>query len=139
MANMEFTSHANQFLKAMEARIPVALEALGEAGVTFAKMHITEQGAIDTGNLRNSINKQVVARDKCVHIGTPVHYAIYVEMGTGAANVSGGTNKPSWVYMDAHGEFHRAFPQKPRPFIKPSVAEHEDSYKAIINRYMKGI
>lgn len=64
-----------------------------------------------------------------VYIGTDVEYAPYVECGTGQyATTGGGTTKKSWVYQDEFGEWHMAFPQKARPYLKPAVADHGQEY-----------
>lgn len=65
---------------------------------------------VDTGNLRNSIAHAV--QGKVAYIGTNVEYAPYVEMGT--------------------------IRTRAQPFIKPSVADHVDQYKQIIERRLKG-
>ena len=65
---------------------------------------------VDTGRLRNSISHATSGDDE--YIGTNVEYAPYVELGT-----------------------HRTPAQ---PYLKPAVAEHRDTYVAIIKRHMRG-
>ena len=48
-------SRVGEVLEEMERKTAVALEAVGLQGETNAKMEITAVGAVDTGNLRNSI------------------------------------------------------------------------------------
>lgn len=68
-----------------------------------------------------------------VYIGTNVSYAPFPELGTGPYSLTGGgTTKPSWVYQDEFGNWHRAFPQKPRPYLKPAVADHAAEYREIL-------
>jgi hypothetical protein len=31
--------------------------------------------------------------------------------------------------MDEFGQFHRAYPQKPRPYLKPAAADHSEEYR----------
>lgn len=58
---------------------------------------------------------------------------ISVELGTGHyASTGGGTTKPSWVYQDEFGRWHRAYPQKPRPYLKPAVADHTAEWRRIL-------
>lgn len=73
-----------------------------------------------------------------IYVGTPVEYAIYVECGTGPyATTGGGTTKPSWVYQDEFGQWHRAYPQKPRPFLKPAVADHASEYWKLLKESLE--
>lgn len=73
-----------------------------------------------------------------IYIGTAVEYGVYVECGTGHyASTGGGTTKPSWVYKDEFGRWHRAYPQKPRPYLKPSVADHAEEYRNILVESLK--
>lgn len=68
-----------------------------------------------------------------VYIGTPVEYGPYIESGTGKyASTGGGTHKESWVYRDEFGNYHMAFPQKPRPYLKPAVADHAQEWWSIL-------
>lgn len=66
----------------IDQNIATALEAVGLQGETNAKNEITALGAIDTGNLRNSITYTVDEAENAVYIGTNVEYAPYVEFGT---------------------------------------------------------
>lgn len=64
---------------------------------------------VDTGRLRNSIS--FTTGDKEVYIGTDVEYAPYVEMGT--VNTSA------------------------QPFLKPTITEHMNEYKTILEQELK--
>jgi hypothetical protein len=73
-----------------------------------------------------------------VYVGSAVNYSIYVECGTGPyATTGGGTPKPSWVYQDEFGEWHRAYPRKPKPFLKPAAADHADEYRNILKESLE--
>ncbi len=73
-----------------------------------------------------------------IYIGTAVDYGKYIELGTGQyASTGGGTPKPSWVYQDEFGNFHRAYPQKPRPYLKPAVADHAQEYRDILKESLE--
>lgn len=114
------------------------LTMCGAKAEGYAKENITEQKAVDTGNLRNSITYTVDSDKLTCTIGTAVEYAPYIEFGTGAANYPGGTTKPSWIYKGDDGKTHIAFPQKPRPYLKPAVADHADEWNEIIENALKG-
>lgn len=132
--NFTVTDYSKDFLKAHKQEVQQALTACGMAAETYAKEECPV-GKSYGGTLKNSLTYKVVGNT--MHIGTNVKYAIYVEMGTGAENVEGGTTKESWVYKsELDGKFHRAYPQAARPFLKPSIADHIEKYKKIIKRYL---
>lgn len=107
-------------LEELERKEQKFLEVAGKSVQSAAKGNLGMKGAIDTGNLQNSITYQV--EDKKVTIGSPLEYAKFIEFGTGAANVPGGTSKPHWVYFNERdGQFHVAYPQIPRPWLKPAL------------------
>ena len=83
--------------------------------------NIEAVGAVDTGRLRNSIVVEKV--DKCRYaVGTNVEYAPPVEFGTGFKGdpAVAHTSKIKWVYCDPGGQFHTAYPQPARPFLRPA-------------------
>lgn len=89
---------------------------------------------VDTGALRQSIQFEVDPDEPSVTLGTNKEYAPYVELGTGEYSEVGGTPEKRWVYRDElTGETRVGIPQKPRHFIRPAVADHEDTYKAIMS------
>jgi HK97 gp10 family phage protein len=133
--NIEITDNSEEVLEALKNAIERCADSIGESVEGWAKMNITEQGAIDTGNLRNSITYSTEKGDDGVTttVGTAVEYAPYIEFGTGKySSTGGGTYKESWVYMDDFGQFHRAFPQRPRPFLEPAVSEHTDAIQQLV-------
>lgn len=103
-----------------------ALERFGMQGESYAKEHITQNKSVDTGNLRNSISHRVdTEKDRAV-IGTSVDYAPYVELGTGV--YAEGGRPTSWVYQDDNGNWHHTKGQKAKPYLKPAVANHTETY-----------
>lgn len=92
------------------AAIGKALEMIGLQGERHAKEALTQQGAVDTGRLRNSVTHQVISEDS-VAIGTNVEYAPYIEFGT--------------YKMDA------------RPYIRPAIEDYMNEYKQIIENELK--
>ena len=88
MSEFTYTSNTVNVKKALKDRRRVALEAVG----VFVEGEAVERAPILTGNLKGSIN-HVVVDDNEVNIGvkegaigpvtgTPVDYAVAVEMGT---------------------------------------------------------
>lgn len=51
--------HSAEVLDVLQNAIERGAMAIGEKAVTYAKDNITEQGAVDTGRLRNSITYMV--------------------------------------------------------------------------------
>ena len=138
--NVSFSLSDNRDLirQAAKEQIITALEAVGIQAEGDVKDKITEMGAVDTGRLRTSIAHKVVSDEKAVYVGTNVEYAVYVHEGTGAGNVSGGTTKARWVYQDPlTGDFHMAFPQKPRRFLKEAIQQWKDDYISIFEEHLK--
>ena len=108
-----------------------ALEKCGMVAEGYAK-RLTP---VDTGNLRNSITHEVDTEELAVYIGSNVEYAAYVELGTGQYT-EGGRPTP-WVYRDEEGRYHHTHGQQARPFLKPAVANHLDTYRKIIEEELE--
>lgn len=132
---MTFKDNSKEAMEEMEKELLKALEECGHQGEGHAKTNLQKQKAVNTGTLLNSISHKVVSGEKAVYIGTNVEYAPYIEFGTGAENVEGGTTKPSWIYIGEDGAPHKAYPQRPRPYLKPAVTEHTAEYEAIFIKH----
>ena len=99
----------------------------GEKGVEYAK----DLCPVDTGNTRNSITHTVEDGKKAI-VGTPIEHAIYQEMGTGKYAEGGGGRPTPWCYQDTQGIWHWTAGNRAHPFIKPSIADHQGTYKNIL-------
>lgn len=119
-----FIDNSKLFQEEFEAACKRALERCGMQAEGYAK----EMTPVDTGNLRNSITHKVVENE--VYIGTNVEYAAYVELGTG--KYAEGGRKDPWVYQDEEGRWHHTNGQRARPYLKPAVADHKQTYRNII-------
>ena len=128
--------HSEEVLEAAQEQIEAALDAVGNQAVSHAKSTVAEESRIATGALRNSISHQVLMGEEAVYVGTNQEYAIYNEMGTGIY-IGGGRTSP-WSYQDHNGEWHRTRGMKPIHFIKNSIANHIEEYKAIIQQILRG-
>lgn len=109
--NVQFTDNSKKVLEAMQHAAVRALEKCGLTGEGYAKKNLTKNKSVDTGNLRNSITHEVNESEQAAYIGTDVEYASYVEMGT--------------------------IKQKAKPYLKPAVADHAQTYRKIIEGEMK--
>lgn len=130
---IDLTDNSDKVLAEFEA---ACLRALEECGLT-AEWYAKKLVPVDTGNLRNSISHAVDSGEMAAYIGTPSEYAVYVEMGTGKYATGGGGRPTPWVYQDAKGNWHWTEGNKARPFIKPSVADHAQTYRHIIEDELK--
>lgn len=92
--------------------------------------NIQNVGAVDTGELLRDINVKKFGICRYA-VGTGVEYAPYVEFGTGSEGdpAVAHTAKAKWVYYNKNiGEYRTAYPQPPRPFLRPAF----DSLKDVI-------
>lgn len=105
--------------------------ALAKCGFT-AEDYAKKLCPVVTGNLHNSITHEVVDDEHAVYIGTNNEYAAYVELGTGKYAEGGGGRPTPWVYQDEQGKWHYTHGRKPKPYLKPAVADHKDKYREII-------
>ena len=94
----------------VEAAVGRALEMIGLQAEKHAKEALTQQGAVDTGRLRNSVTHQVIS-ETAVAVGTNVEYAPYIEFGT--------------------------YKMGARPYIKPAVENYLNEYKIIIENELR--
>lgn len=146
-----FTDNSEKVLSDFRDAIIEALEEIGEKGVWYAQAEIRKskpyyegkppKPAIDTGELLNSIDHKVVESESTVYIGTDVKQGWYTELGTGKFSIhpDGGTSKESWVYFGKDGKWHVAYPQIPRPFLKPAVTQHIPEYRNITVNKLKNV
>lgn len=91
--------------------LKTALALIGQAAETNAIYEITVLGAVDTGNLRRSIEHGDNGKDEA-YVGTNVEYGKYVEYGTSK--------------------------MAPRPFLKQAVNNHVAEYKSLLEIAMRG-
>ena len=126
-------SHLDEVLKLKDEALERALVKIGATAERYAK----ELCPVDTGDLRNSISFQDVPEEEAVYIGTNIEYAPYIEFGTGIYAEGGGRTTP-WAYRDSKtGEWIWTHGSKPRPFLRPAVANHLDEYKEIAKNELK--
>ena len=99
------------------------IKKTSERIVADAKQNLTDNGSVETGDLRNSITSNLEKNSTTVQaeIGTNVEYAPFVEWGTGVYNVRGEGRNTPWCYKDPEtGEFVWTEGSKPYPFMEPA-------------------
>jgi HK97 gp10 family phage protein len=125
-------SHLDEAIKLKDEALSRALWKIGATVERYAK----ELCPVDTGRLRNSIAFDVREEEEAVYVGTNVEYAPYIELGTGKFAEGGGRATP-WRYQDDKGNWHTTIGMKPRPYLRPAVANHLDEYKEIAKNELK--
>lgn len=94
----------DQVARMIKNGIEKALKECGETCETYAKAICP----VDTGNLRRSINNQMIGDNK-VQIGTDVYYGKFVETG-----------------------------RYKQPFLKPAIKDHQSQYERIFKDNLRG-
>lgn len=105
------TDNTDKIKQIARENLQTALALIGQAAETNAIYEITVLGAVDTGNLRRSIEHGDDGKDTA-YVGTNVEYGKYVEYGTSK--------------------------MKPRPFLKQAVQNHQAEYKSLLEMAMRG-
>lgn len=109
--------------------------------------HLTRHGAVDTGLLRNSVMSESCEfserDDTTVSVGikTDVHYAMFIEYGTGPLGDPEvpHTDKMQWVYPAPEGGFKTAHSQPARPFMRPALYDNRDAFVEIIAKDIQDV
>lgn len=131
--------NTDKALSELDKAVARAMYAIGQNAEKYAKA-LCPVGTVEStgkrgyrgGTLRNSITNIPTKED--VTIGTNVEYAPYVELGTGP----NFQVPPEWEQFDVptpSGIGHSYV--KPRPFIKPAIADHIKEFENIIENELK--
>lgn len=89
---------------------------------------------IQTGEYSGTAPEENDPSKIAVYIGTNVEYSPYIELGTGKHTSGGRPTK--WTYKDEKG-VHMTGGQEAKPFLKPALADHTQTYKNIFKDEMK--
>lgn len=162
LGGVVFNDYSDEVLDAMQDAVLRALTRIGMQAEGYAK----DLAPVDTGLLKNSITYAVSGeapaitsyeadnpksgrknrgtytgkapedpKGASVYIGTNVEYAVYQECGTGS-NTEGG-RPTNWIYQDDDGNTHMTGGNTAKPFLKPAVADHAQTYRNIIEDELK--
>ena len=85
--------------------------------------------AVDTGDLLRSITVNKLGLCRYAVVATAEH-SIYVEFGTSIAGdpAVAHTTRPKWVYYNENvGEYRTAYPQPPRPYMRPAFVARKNT------------
>lgn len=133
----EIQDNSEEVLAELKTAITRALVRMGIQAQSYATdlvpVGTPESTGIDWyigGLLRQSIQARVDAEGQNVYIGTNIEYAPYVELGTGKYAEIGGS--PPWVWVDQNGDFHYTEGVRARPFLRPAINDHKQTYRNIM-------
>lgn len=104
-------------------------QALGKA-CALVERSAKQKAPKGTGELRRSITSKVENGEGIIY--TPLHYAPYIEFGTGLFAEEGGRKDVPWCYQDDKGEWHSTSGQHPRPFMRPALNENREEIIRIL-------
>lgn len=115
-------------------------DAVNEAALNVQK-GAKKRAPVDTGRLRSSIAIQPYNEGLTMQIGTKLHYAPYVEWGTGkfAAHPKYGGRQTPWIYPESKkgrktGEMVLTHGSKPQPFLFPAWDEERPAFIKAMRR-----
>lgn len=106
---VDIDDHTPELLAALKEHLPDIMDAIGAT----AEGHAKQLCPVDTGRLRNSITHAVTDNGRTALVGSAVEYAAYVEFGSST--------------------------RKPKPYIKPAVANHHDEYQELFEKGLQSI
>ena len=143
MATVDITDNSAEVRAALEQAKARALEIIGGKIESYAKQELSRPKSghktapdprpnVDTGALRNSITHAVDG--DTVIVGSSIHYAPYIELGTGKEY----SPPPEWMENNAEqGAGIRKGGIKAWPFLRPAVENHTNEYKKVIETELK--
>lgn len=106
--SVRYTSYKSNVLQEVRQAKARALEICGGTAERYAKQICP----VDTGNLRNSIAHRQIS-ENTEQVGTNVHYAPYVELGT--------------------------YKMAAKPYLRPAVEDHRQEYEKIIRSELQRV
>ena len=135
---VQFIDNSDEFEQALNDNLEVILEAIGQHAEGEAIETITKERRIDTGQYANSIAHTYNMSEKAAYVGSNVPHAVWNEIGTGKyASEPGGRQTP-WRYKGSDGKWHTTSGMKGIHALKKAAANHNDEYKTLIEKGLKG-
>lgn len=122
-----FIDNSDQARQRLNMNAERALTKAALLIVGKAKANVRSRGG--TGELRDKINYQI--RDNVAVVGSPLHYAIYQEFGTGEFAENGAGRKGGWAYKDQEGKWHYTRGVKPQKFLRNAFRDNSARVQAI--------
>lgn len=115
----------NKELEDLKKQLPEETEKLINDTLNYIRFeiitNITKQGAIDTGELRSSVELKNDKNTGEVAVKAP--HSVYVEYGTGIYAEGGGRTTPWKYYYPKINSFVVTSGMRPRPYFRPAVVK----------------
>jgi len=148
-----------KFEKELQEGLYGLCETLLDDGVLVAKAEVISLGAVDTGELANSIERGAFNRAEGFGIiRATAYYAVFVEYGTGVRGAEGGAHPwageagwehdvnghgdEGWLYFGWDMKWHRTRGMPSRPFMYNTMMMLKDMAERegmrIIGTYIPG-
>ena len=146
MESVVLYSNVNQVLEDLSDKVLVALQIVGD-DIAQRAAALTPTGKIYGGTLKQGWTQ--IVDGETLYVGNNVHYAPYVELGTGSKyepppewlefQAKKGRGLDHWVYFDDKlGEFRTGYPQAGKHMLKHAIEDHLNEYKDIIKDTLEG-
>lgn len=147
--------HSEEFLRELDAKVPVALEECGLVAEGYAKRLCT----VDTGLLRNSITHAAGGESPAIvsyraskgsnrgktgkRLSAGSKNAGLVKVGFYDGTAPNSSDGEYSMYIGTNVEYAPyvemgTIRTRAQPFIKPAIINHINQYKQIIKRRLKG-
>lgn len=133
---MNITVEDGKLLSKLNKLSKMQLSVSLERACLIVENSAKEKAPVASGELRRSITHKVSGNEG--EVGTSLHYAPYVEYGTGLFSSKGNGRKDvPWVYCDAKGNWHSTSGQRPQPFLIPAFEENKSKIYKEIEKQIK--
>ena len=137
---VKVTDNSDIFKSAKDRAVAAALAAIGEEAAGNAMEELTNQDAVDTGRLRNSIT--YATRDHIKAKAFSWHKGKNGEPAGSGMTAPKGTPEKDTVYIGTNVEYAKYVERgtsrnRKRPFLRPAVVNHLDEYKRIAENCLK--
>ena len=122
--------------------------ALEDVGQYIAREANNNAPVGETGQLSQSYTHTVDMTDQSVHVGSPLNYAPYVELGTGPhynqppqwlinRAQRGHHDIDPWWYIGDDGEWHQGWFIRAKPHLRPAVMDNLSHIRDIFKDHLK--
>ncbi|MGE7129158.1 HK97-gp10 family putative phage morphogenesis protein [Lysinibacillus xylanilyticus] len=133
----KITFNGRQLLKAATRFEKGLLDEVSDIVYETARLiqiHAKALAPVDDGSLRDSIEMKMIGKYNAI-VTVGVHYAIYVEYGTGIYAEKGNGRKTPWTYYSIKlGRYVKTDGMKAQPFWGPAVDAGRDYFMKEMRR-----
>lgn len=139
------SDNRNRVLRELRNVVERTLNEIGES----AARHASDNAPVDTGRLRDSYMYNVDMNTWSVHVGSPLPWSAYVELGTGpnyeqppdwVRNIAerGHHTVDPWWYQDEYtGEWTLGWFVRSQPHLRPAFLDNVNEYIRIFRHNLQ--